>query len=144
MTWLPEVADGTTELDRVLGLRPELRADLMAFTALLESGGRVDARILSLCRALIARTLGAVLPTTFDPADASALEDWPNSPRFEARERACLAFAEKFCLDPHGITDSDAAAVTAHLTPPEMVAFVEALAISDGFTRFRIMLAGAD
>jgi hypothetical protein len=127
MTWLPRTAAGATEFDRVLGLCPALRDDLSAFTDLFQTLGPVDSALLERCRAHVAAVFGAAtdVPAAGDGSDA---------------ERACLAFAEKFVLDPHGISDADAAAVTAHLSAPEMVAFVEALAILDGFTRFRVIL----
>ena len=48
--------------------------------------------------------------------------------------------AERFVLDPRGVSDADAAAVTAHLSPAQTVALIEALAVFDGFTRFRAIL----
>src|SRR5262249_16908493 len=72
----------------------------------------------------------------------TALPRWPTDPRFSELERAGLAFAEKFVMDPHAISDDDAAAVTAHLSAREMVAFTEALALFDGVTRFRVILGG--
>jgi hypothetical protein len=47
-------------------------------------------------------------------------------------------------LDPHGVDDADTAAVAAHLPPPAMVALIEALALFDGFTRFRLILGVED
>jgi alkylhydroperoxidase family enzyme len=38
------------------------------------------------------------------------------------------------------VSDEDAAAVREHLSDKVMVAFTEALAVFDGFTRFRIIL----
>jgi alkylhydroperoxidase family enzyme len=128
MTWLPETAPGTTAFERVLGLCPALRDDLTAYTDLFQTLRPIDPALLERCRAHISATFGA---TTGAPASDSASSDV---------ERACLVFAEKFVLDPHGISDADAAAVTAHLSAPAMVAFVEALAIFDGFTRFQVIL----
>ena len=56
---------------------------------------------------------------------------------------ACLAFAEKFVLEPHGLSDEDATAVSTHLSAAEMVAFTEALALFDGFARFQVLLGVA-
>ena len=59
---------------------------------------------------------------------------------FSDLERAALAFAEMFVNDPHAITDEDTRAVVKELGDEGMVAFVEALALFDGFARFRVML----
>jgi hypothetical protein len=127
MTWLTARGTGATELERVLALCPELSADLGAFLALFDTRRPVDPHLLALVRARIAAIFDASVP------DATAAD------QLSERDRACLAFAEQFALDPHGITDADVAAVTAHLSAPEMVAFVEALALADGFTRFAVM-----
>lgn len=156
MTWLRATAPGTTEFDRVFGLRPELYDDFRRFVSLFRSLQAIDPDILDLCRLRIAQVLGGdTVPTIgaagtgarTPPAEkVAALEEWRQAAVFTDRERACLAFAEKFVLQPHGVTDEDAAAVTAHLSDKEMIAFTEALAILDGFTRFRIILgiAGGD
>ena len=47
-------------------------------------------------------------------------------------------------LDPSGIGDDDAAAVVAALGEPGTVAFVEVLAILDGFSRFARFLELGD
>lgn len=143
MTWLPDTAGGETAFDRVLALCPELQADFVAFTELFDRLLPLDPELVTLCAARIAQILGreADARAAGLSADAlAALAGWRDGAHYDPRQRDCLAFAEKFVLDPHGISDADAAAVTAHLTPPEMVAFVEALAIYDGFIRFRIIL----
>ncbi|MBX3024469.1 hypothetical protein KF840_06115 [bacterium] len=109
------------------GLRPGLFADYQEFEQAVR--GAVDPRLFALCQARVGYLLGA---------RETALE--PESDR----ERACLRLADKFVLDPHGVTDADAAAVVAHLGPPATVALVEALALLDGFTRFRLILGVED
>ena len=145
MSWLPASAPGATAFDRVFGLRPDLYEQYRAFAYLFWSRRPVDPVLLELCSARVAQLLGcdSALSSrsghTLDERIA-ALETWQDAMVFSDVERACLAFAEKFVLDPHGITDADAAAVTAHLSAAEVVAFAEALALFDGFTRFRIIL----
>ena len=150
MTWLPETASGATPFARAFGVCPELLAKFEAFAELFWSRRPVDPVVLELCRLRIAQVLGCDAELAVRRAEARAagltegriatLDGWRDAPDFSAVERACLAFAEKFTLDPHGVTDADAAAVAAHLSPPEMVAFTEALAVFDGFTRFRLIL----
>ena len=53
---------------------------------------------------------------------------------------ACLRFAEQFALDPGEISDAVAGPVIEALGEPGTVAFVQALAIFDGFSRFCAIL----
>ncbi|MBP1686221.1 MAG: hypothetical protein H6Q33_2364 [Deltaproteobacteria bacterium] len=150
MTWLTATAPGATEFDRVFGLRPALYDDFQNFLSLFWSLRPIDPVILELCRRRVAQLLGggAVPPigqgstgvSEAPPEKIAALEQWREAVAFSEGERACLAFVEKFVLQPHGVTDEDAAAVREHLSDKEMVAFTEALAVFDGFTRFRIIL----
>jgi alkylhydroperoxidase family enzyme len=151
MSWLPASAPGRTSLDRVFGLQPELYARYQEFAELFWRLRPVDPVLLELCRLRVAALLGCARElelrrpeaAALDEEKISALDDWPRSPRFSPVERACLAFAEKFVLEPHGLSDEHAAAVAAHLTAAEMVAFTEALALFDGFARFQILLGVA-
>jgi alkylhydroperoxidase family enzyme len=144
MTWL---LDGEkAALHDVFGLRPDLYARYREFASLFWSRRSVEPVLLELCRLRVARLLGcAPMPAageTGGPSEGrlAALEDWVASDAFTERERACLAFTDRFILDPHAITDDDAAAVARHLPAAEMVAFTEALALFDGFTRFCAIL----
>jgi alkylhydroperoxidase family enzyme len=150
MSWLPAESDGPTAFERALGLRPDLLSDVKRFHALFWQDGRIDPVVLELCRLRIASLLRceSELRARYEPArragltegKIAALTAWPKAPDFTARERACLAFAEAFVMDVHSIDDDLAAAVTEHLSPAEMVAFTEALAVFDGFMRFRLVL----
>ena len=136
MSWL-----GSDSFAELFGVRPELYADYRGFADSVCEGGLVEPRLLDLCRVRVAQILGwASVPTALDDARVAALADWRRSERFSDRDRACLRLAEGFVLDPHGVADADAAAVAAHLSPPEMVALIEALAVFDGFTRMRLIL----
>ena len=142
MSWILG-GDDHSSFAAVFGLRPNLYAEYQRFEALLWSRRPVDPTVLELCRHRIAQLLGDAAEPPRDTGLAekvAALDAWKTAPGFSAVERACLTFAEKFVLSPHSITDADAAAVTAHLSAKEMVAFTEALALFDGFTRFRIIL----
>ena len=153
MTWLAYDAPGRTPLDRVLGLRPELHRGLLAFYALFWERRLVDPVLLELCRLLAAGLLGCTSEQRirYRPAvdaglselAAASVATWRTAGCFDARERACLLFAEKFVLDPHTIDDADVAAVRDAIGTEATVALTEALALFDGFMRFRRML-GAD
>jgi AhpD family alkylhydroperoxidase len=150
MSWLPREAGGETPLDRSFGLRPNLYAAYRDFVALFWERKLLDPVLLELCRLRVAQLLGCEpeLAVRYAPAREAGLgeekiaelERWWRSPRFDAAERACLRFAEGFVQDPHAITDEDAAAVRDAVGEPGLVALSEALAIFDGFSRFRTLL----
>ena len=131
-TWLPgvAVADGESEFDAVFGLRPDLFAAYRDFESVFWTHGLLDAEILDACRARCAQLLRA--------ADAAALPITADDPA--SALGACLALAEQFVIDPHGVTTEMRDAVVAHVGDTGLVALVEALAVFDGFTRFRTLL----
>ena len=105
--------------------------------------------MLELCRLRVAQLVGcpSELAIRYAPAVEAGLDEAKvtalgSSDRdvFSETETACLTFAELFVRDPHAIRDSDAAAVVGRLGPEATVAFVEALALFDGFARFRAVL----
>lgn len=143
-------AGPVTPLDAVFGHRPELYREYRDFYALFWERPLVDPVLLELCRLRVAALAGceSELALRYEVArDAglgeskiAALEHWHEDDRFSARERAVLCFAELFVRDPHAITDEDARAVVSELGDAGTVALVEALALFDGFARFRVML----
>lgn len=152
MGWLPTAGGGADDLERAFALRPELFEAWRAFRELFWTRRLVDPVVLELCRLRIAGMLGAraslaarrpeARDAGLDESRIALLDAWWQSDRFGDVERACLRFAEQFALDPKGISDADAAAVVAALGDAGMVAFVEALALFDGFARFERFLAG--
>ncbi len=115
----------------VLADRPDLLERLERLVGRVEDG-RLDRRILELCRLRVGTLLGC-------PAHRGPI---PSRHDMDERQRACLDFAEQFVLDHHAITDGDARRVTEHLTDAEMVVLTTALAVYDGFCRFEIMFPG--
>lgn len=156
MSWLPGVSEQTGAADtfeQAFRLRPNLYQAWREFAGLFWEEGVVDPRILELCRVRIAHMHGAAFPLPVRRPDAAGaglreeeladLDAWWKSSVFGPTERACLGFAEQFVLDAAGISDEQAAAVREALGDPGTVAFVEALAVLDGFARFcRILQVG--
>jgi len=150
VSWLPDAVPGATALDRVFGLRPNLYADVRRLLALFTERALIDAVVLELCRLRTAQLLGcrSELAIRWAPAADAGLSEakiavlsrWPTDPAFSEAERACLTVAERFVLDPHGLTDDEAAAARSHLGDAGLVALLEALALFDGFARFRVVL----
>jgi alkylhydroperoxidase family enzyme len=150
MSWLPAVAPGPGGFERAFALRPELRDAWLDFTRLFWERDLLPRAVTQLCRLRVGAMQGAMLPdlcpamgearAALDPRKAAEVDRWWRSEAFDPTERACLRFAEQFVLDPKGISDEDAAAVTGALGDAGTVAFVELLAILDGFTRFARIL----
>jgi alkylhydroperoxidase family enzyme len=156
VTWLPDTAGGATGFDSVFGLRPDLYGPFREFYAVFWRDRLVDPVVLELCRLRVGQLLGCeselavrYAPEGVEPVPVElvrALPQWPTSDRFDASQRAALAFAEQFVIDPKGIRGPVRDELRAQFALPEVVALTEALALFDGFTRFRLILGvdGAD
>ena len=99
---------------------------------------------------VVAQLLGCTseLRVRYEPAVAAGFTEamfddlarWPTSVRFTEAHRASLAFAEQFVIDPKGIRGPVRDELREHFALPEVVAITEALALFDGFARFRVIL----
>ena len=146
MSWLPESGPGSDDFARTFALRPDLFEAWQEFAGVFWEKRLVDPVLLELCRLRIAQLHGAAYPLSTRTREASAagldetkiakLADWWKQPGFSDLERACLRFAEQFVLDAKAMSDEEARPVVAALGDAGTVAFVEALAIFDGFSRF--------
>lgn len=150
MSWLPESGPGRDDFERTFALRPNLFEAFRRFAAIFWEKRLVDPVILELCRLRIAQLHASRHPLSIrtpearaaglDEAKIATLSAWWHSPGFSDLERSCLRFAEQFATDASEISDDEARPVVAGLGDAGMVAFVEALAIFDGFSRFCRML----
>ncbi len=150
MTWIPDVADGPPEFARVFGLRENLFARFGDFYARLWDPAVVDPVVLDLCRLRVAQLVGcgAELAVRSRPAVTAGLSEetvadlasWPASSHFDETQRACLGFAEQFVIDPSGIDADHRARVRAAIGYRRLVGLAQALAVFDGFARFRTVL----
>ena len=138
----------------VLGLRPDLYEPYQDFAGLFWHRRLVDPVLLELCRLRVAQLLGceSEVATRTRPAITAGLteemlarlHEWPTAECFSDSHRAALGYAEQFVLDPHGVDDAMRARLREHLSSSETVALTEALALFDGFTRFRLALCTED
>jgi alkylhydroperoxidase family enzyme len=153
VSWLPEHAadpsGSSDDFERVFALRPNLFEAWKSFAAVFWEKRLVDPVILELCRLRVAQLHRARYPLSIRRPEASAagldariagLERWWESDAFTPLERACLRFAEQFVVDAKAMEDALASPVVEALGDAGTVAFVEALAIFDGFSRFCCML----
>jgi alkylhydroperoxidase family enzyme len=153
VTWLPAEGEGATALERAFALRPNLHGAWRDFTVLFWKRRLLDPALLELLRIRIGQMHGAEVPdlceamraarAALDPRKARELAAWWKSDAFDPSERACLRFAEQFVLDAQEIADGEAAAVVSVLGDAGTVAFVELVAILDGFSRFARILEEA-
>jgi len=150
MSWLPASGPGRDDFERSFALRPELFAAWREFAGIFWEKRLVDPVLLELCRLRVAQLHGArhalstrtpeALQAGLDEAKLARLAEWWKQPGFTALERAALRFAEQFVLDPGAMSDEEARPVIEALGDAGTVAFIEALAIFDGFGRFCRML----
>lgn len=136
-------------LDELLSLSPAADT-LRAYEVAVWRDPATDPLLLELCRLRIGQMLGldpatrplapAALAAGLDDTWIAELSRWPTSGRFGARERAALAFAEQWFLDPSGMTDDDCAALRTALGEPGCAAFTMGLALSEAMLRLELAL----
>lgn len=151
MSWI--TGGHAATFTQLIGLRGNLADDLRAFDEELWRGHGVDPVTLELCRLRIAmlhrcaaalgRRTPQALAAGFDESLVARMAAWERDAAFTARQRACLALAEQFVLDPSGIDDTLFAPVRDALGEAGAVTLLEALAVFDGFTRFERLLQAA-
>jgi alkylhydroperoxidase family enzyme len=150
MSWLPESGPGADDFERSFALRPDLYAAWREFAGIFWEKRLVEPVLLELCRLRIAQLHGARHPLSLRTPEARAagldepkigrLEEWWKQPGFSDVERSCLRFAEQFVQGAQAMSDEEARPVVTALGEAGTVAFIEALAIFDGFGRFCRML----
>ncbi len=114
----------------------------------------VDPVLLELCRLRIASLLGCDAERSvrtpvarragLDEATVSALPQWPSSPLFGSRERACLAFCEQFVMDVAGTTDDLARDVVHHLGASGLRDLAAGLLVLEQRQRLRLAVEALD
>ena len=73
-------------------------------------------------------------------AKAEALDDWPNSDLFDARERAALAYAEAMSRSEHGIDDGVFARLRPHFDDDAIVEMTALIAFQNMSSKFNAAL----
>ena len=136
--------------EAVFSTRPDLYEPWRDFVGAFWAPGVVDPVALELCRLRVAQLLGSksaaaehqrpAVDAGLRDEQIERLSEWPTADCYTDAQRAALTFAEQFVIDPHGVDDAMREALQQQFTFPEVVAITEALAVFDGFTRFRLML----
>jgi hypothetical protein len=126
MTWLPATADGDSPLDRVFGLRPAAYERFRDMYARLWEGG-IDDETLDLCRARV----DSLLRFQLDPTSSRELTD---------AQRAAVAYAEQYVLDPHGLRNGDFDRLHLYFDDAQLATLTLAVAMFDAQARFTVAL----
>jgi alkylhydroperoxidase family enzyme len=148
-SWVPG-GGGTSDFGRVFGLRANLFAHYGDFYARLWDPAVMDPVVLELCRPRVADLVGCRTERAVRSRPAvegglaeetvGELSRWTTSAAFDAEARACLAFTEQFVVDPAGVTGADRARVREAVGFARLVGLAQAVAVFDGFNRFRLVL----
>jgi len=143
MTHVQHLAGGSTELDRVYGLRQAYYALFMEDYQ--RSIARVDPVVLELCRLRMATLLQSKLDLSlrYQPAIDAGLTEaklkelaiYQKSPLYSELERRCLEFTEQFVIQSSSISDEDVGRVQSVLDPEAFIYFVKALSALDQLQR---------
>ncbi len=103
-------------------------------------------RLLELCRVRIAILLGCAAEVDARTPGSgvgddllAAIRSWPTDARFDALDRACLAFTEHYVIDVASIDDDTVAAVREHLGDEGVANFVNALLVVEQRIRLRLV-----
>lgn len=138
MSWITgEAASREDLLDLCPGLAEKHRAVAAAIWM-----GSVPIKTLEYCRLRMARILGAQTAlaepshAAVDPEAIAVLSAWPSNPHFDEVDRACIALAEQYVIDIHGVTDSMIENLTELIGPEGVVTLTTALAMWELTHRF--------
>ncbi|MEM7139475.1 MAG: hypothetical protein AAF548_00480 [Actinomycetota bacterium] len=114
----------------------DLPANIAAeFGALVDGvwDGRVDPGLLEACRRRVCELLGA-------PADTGRHRTRPTPATDDPALADLLAFVEMWVIDPHAVTDDQAAAVRTHLDDRQVASFTIGLATIEALARAELAL----
>lgn len=136
MTWFSKA----NTREQLIQQAPFLSEQFQAFYSSFWQLPYIPAQTLELCRLRLAQLHQS--ETEFNRVEielASSLRDhlsqWSKSEKFSDAEKAALAFAEVYAMDPQAITDALADDVKAHYGDAGLVALIEALGLFYGLTR---------
>jgi len=148
VTWVRDLPDAATDWEAVAEALPDAAAAVEGLHRAVWT--LADPVLLELARLRLATLLDFQPGLRLRSPEARAaglgedrialLASWPTSPRFSARERACLAFTEQFLMDANGVTDQLVADVLEHLSPEECYGFVNAVSAFETLQRGSLTL----
>jgi alkylhydroperoxidase family enzyme len=130
------VTSTASTIERTLSSAPDAARDLAdAYDA---AQAAIEPRLFNLVRLRVAMLLGC--DAEHDDAELiKQLPQWPSSPAFTSRERACLAFVEQFIIDVASMPDHLVDDVKRELGDVDLVDFTHVLLVIE--QRQRLTLA---
>ena len=132
-----------TTVDQLFAVLPKAHQHYRALDEQIWDG-RFDPALLEVCRLRIAMLHRCAPQLALQRADIGekreAIAQWPTSPLFNDVERALLRFTEQYVIDAQGVSDADAAGVTAVLSGAQVAAFTVAIGAFDAICRFTLAL----
>jgi alkylhydroperoxidase family enzyme len=136
MTWFTEANTQQDIIERAPKLAPAFKEFYDSFWQL----SSIPPSVLELCRLRVAQLHQSDYQWQHAQLELSveqrqSLSQWSKSAVYTQTEKACLAFAEVYCMDPQAITDAQAEAVKSELGDAGLVALIEALGLFYGMTR---------
>ncbi len=151
MNWLNTDAAGSSEFERVLGLRPELLERYRRFYGALWEGDLLPLRLLELARLRIAAIHDCAAEFAIEPSRSGVSQEERDALRrgeftvFEdPLEQCVLRLAEQLPHAHHFIEDSEFDAIKEHLEPKAIVALMTCMALVDTNCRLRLTFGVAD
>jgi len=136
MTWFSQAQTR----EQLIEQAPFLKQQFQDFYSSFWQLPYIPAQTLELCRLRLAQLHQS--ETEFKRVEvelAASLRDnlsqWSKSDSFDDAQKAALAFAEVYAMDPQAITDVLADDVKAHYGDAGLVALIEALGLFYGLTR---------
>ena len=136
MTWFSKASNR----EQLIQQAPFLSKQFQAFYSSFWQLPYIPAQTLELCRLRLAQLHQSETELNRVEVElASSLRDnlsqWSKSEKYSDAEKAALAFAEVYTMDPQAITDALADDVKAHYGDAGLVALIEALGLFYGLTR---------
>lgn len=132
---------------RLLSLQPESARELNDLRGVAWKS--TDPARLELCRLRLASILRypaaartrtpAAVAAGLTEEQVQALEQWPDSPLFDAADRAHLAFTEQFTMSVSDVSDEEVDSLLEHLTPEQVCSFVGALYVVEMEMRLQMI-----
>ena len=137
-----------SDWNELAGLASEPVEQLTALHQVIDES--VDPVIVELCRLRIAGLVGArshvalrrpkATAAGLTEVKIAALANWPESPLFSTAERACLAFAELFCMGAYTVSEADVAAMLEHLSADECYALANGIWVMEAMARMTVVM----
>ena len=140
MSWINSGSDRAS----VLAAAPDIANKFNAFYDSFWGQSHIDTTTLELCRLRLAQLHGSTVDLQREDCALPAhkrenISSWDKDEAFTVAERACLALAEIYAMDPSAITDEQADAVKQCYGDQGLITLLQALGVFDGMARMSLL-----